>query len=119
MKRLLTNLKCIMALVLIAAFTSIALSVRSHDWTWFGRGGGVITLLGGVLATRRIIRFGVEELFEDETVTDGGHVILTPEEIESVRQLRLDIRAAKLAFWVVSAGTLIWTFGDLLGRAFH
>ena len=74
-----------------------------------------MTLLGGVLATRRIIRLGVDDIFEDDHTVDGGSVTPTPEEIESGRQARLDIVAAKLAFWFVSLGTIIWAFGDLVG----
>ena len=74
-----------------------------------------MTLLGGVLATRRVIRFGVDEIFEADHTVDGGTSTPTPEEIESARQDRLDIVAAKLAFWLVSLGTIIWAFGDLVG----
>jgi hypothetical protein len=76
-------------------------------------------LIGGVLATRRIIRLGVEELFQTDHTIDGGHVVPTPEEKESESQDRRDIFATKSAFVIISVGTIIWAFGDLLGRAFH
>ena len=108
-----------MVVASVVVVSSIYFSVRFHDWTWFGRAGGVVTLLGGMLATRRIIRSGVEELFQDSHTIDGGHAVPTPEEIEAERQDRLDIFAAKSSFWVISAGTIIWTFGDLLGCVIH
>jgi hypothetical protein len=116
MKFPLTNISCIMTGVVLAAIGSIMISVYYHDWTWFNRAGGVIVLLGGLLATRRIIRLGVKELFKADHTTSGGHIVPTPEEVESDRQDRLDIWAAKCAFWVVSAGTIIGAFDDLLGR---
>jgi hypothetical protein len=114
MRSLLTNTPLIIALGVIAIIVSTIISCRFSDWTWFSRFGGIITLLGGVLATRRIIRLGVDEIFEDDHTIDGGGVVPTPEDIESSEQARRDIVAAKLAFWFVSLGTLIWAFGDLL-----
>lgn len=115
MRSLLTNTPLIVSLGLAVIVGSLLISCRSSDWTWFSRFGGIVTLLGGVLATRRIIRLGVDDIFEDDHTVDGGSVTPTPEEIESGRQARLDIVAAKLAFWFVSLGTIIWAFGDLVG----
>lgn len=107
-----------MTMAVVALIGSIYISVRCHDWTWFARCGGLITLNGGVLATRRIIRLGVAQLFHDDHITDGGHFAPTPEEIESDKQDLLDIRAAKCAFCVIFVGTIICAFGDLLNRVF-
>ena len=74
-----------------------------------------MTLLGGVLATRRIIRLGVDDIIEDDHSIDGAGFISMPEDIESGKQAKLDAVAAKLAFWFVSFGTIIWAFGDLVG----
>jgi hypothetical protein len=120
MKALLTNISFLMIAAAVVVIISIFSSVRFHDWTWFGRAGAIVTLIGGVLATRRIIRHGVAQLFvEERDIIDGGHFAPTPEEIESLHQDRLDRVAAVCSFFVISAGTMIWAFGDLLNRVLH
>jgi len=119
LKALLTSISFLMIAAVVVVIISIFFSVRCHDWTWFARAGAVVTLIGGVLATRRIIRHGVAQLFIGKDIIDGGHSPPTPEEIESLRQDRLDRVAAICSFFVISAGTMIWAFGDLLNRVLH
>jgi len=120
MKALLTNISFLMIAAVVVVIISIFSSVRFHDWTSFGRAGAIVTLIGGVLATRRIIRHGWAQLFvEEKDIISGGHAVPTPEEIESLHQDRLDRVAAVSSFFVISAGTMIWAFGDLLNRVLH
>ena len=106
-----------MASVAFLFVASIVGSVCFHDWTWFGRAGGVITILGGVLAARRLIRLRLDELFEAARPGDDAPLDASPDDFDP--EERLDMRAGKLSLWVVSAGTLIWAFGDLLGKVFN
>jgi hypothetical protein len=93
---------------------SITLSIVSCNWLWFARSGSILTLTGGVLAARRLIRLGVKEFFHAEHMVDGGHAAPTPDETESDRQEYLDIQAAHIGFWFIIIGTIIWAYGDLL-----
>lgn len=95
----------------------IGLSMFFHDWTWFGRSGGVLTLIGGILAARRLIRLGVVGLIFHEEHFDGGTFGDTEKakkEEDDKNHKRKDIRAGRFAFYLIFVGTLIWTFGDLL-----
>jgi hypothetical protein len=107
--------------------------VSTHDWLWFQRAGSVITLAAAVLAGRAIVRLGREGAkpsgggFEIGTVQDSyyapdGRLMVRmkrrPEAIARVQESNRDAAAAALALFMGVVGTLIWGYGDLLGRLF-
>jgi hypothetical protein len=114
LKALLTNISFLIIAAVVVVIISIFFSVRFHDYNLFARFGAVVTQIGGLLATRRIIRHGLAQLLIGKDIIDFGHAIPTPEEIESLRQDRLDRVAAICSFFVIFGGTVIWAFGDLL-----
>jgi hypothetical protein len=56
---------------------------------------------------------GFNEWLKSQIVIDGGNFEPTPEEIEKVRQTKLDATASQVG--MVLVGTLIWAYGNLIG----
>jgi hypothetical protein len=107
---------------LLAAALSVAgglwLSVATADWTWFARSGAVLTALGLVLASRKILiaRADLVALLADMERADGAQ---RTARLESFKRLQRDLDRQvmeKMGFGLLIAGTLIWGFGDLVGR---
>ena len=109
-----TNEKWIFGAITFVVGVSLWGSIFTGDWHWFARSGGIVTFLGGLLAARRIIRLGVEQIYSMETEGDTAPLNETPEFIESLRQLKLDVRATHRGCVLVTIGTIIWAYGDLL-----
>jgi hypothetical protein len=95
----LTNPSLVMSVAIIWTCFSIVLSAVRHDWTWFSRAGSIITLAGGILAARTLLRLGVA----------GA-------ETSAIEQPMLDAYASAIAVWFIVLGTLIWGYGDWLGH---
>jgi len=96
----------------------IWLSVVSADWTWFARSGAVLTVLGLVLASRKILiaRADLVTLLADMERADGT---ARTARLESFKRLQRDLDRQvmeKAGFGLLILGTLVWGFGDLLGR---
>ena len=114
---LLTNVCCVSAVCLIWVLASLAFSIISGKWHWFSRSGSILALGGAILTVRLLLRLGVEEFFQSSLIEDGGNASPTPEEIEALRQHRLDVQAAHIGFWFIVVGTLIWGYGDALDNS--
>jgi hypothetical protein len=95
---------------------SAFLSVTTSEWHWFQRSGAVVVGAGALLSTRRLIRLGTAGAYVGETTWDDGHVVPTEEELAADRQRKADISAMYLGFITVVTGTVIWAYGDLVGR---
>lgn len=93
-------------------------SFLTQDWTWFSRSGGLVLIVGGVMATRRIIRSGIEETLQGEYHISGGEAGTVIEELDSYKNDKADLIAAKMAFFVLPLGTVINCFGDLIGKLY-
>ena len=107
---------------LAAAVLSMAaglwLSVATTDWMWFARSGAVLTALGLVLASRKILiaRADLVALLGDMERVDGAERTVR---LESFKRLQRDLDRQvmeKAGFGLLVVGTLVWGFGDLLGR---
>jgi hypothetical protein len=107
---------------LLASVASMAggiwLSVATGDWMWFARSGAVLTALGLVLASRKVLiaRADLVALLADMERTDGAE---RTARLESFKRLQRDLDRQvmeKAGFGLLILGTLVWGFGDLIGR---
>lgn len=107
---------------LLASLAAVAgcawLSVELQDWTWFARSGALLTALGLVLASRKILiaRADLVALLSEMENADG---VQRTARLESFKRLQRDLDRQvmeKAGFGLLLVGTLIWGFGDLLGR---
>jgi hypothetical protein len=107
---------------LLASALSVAgciwLSAATGDWTWFARSGAILTALGLVLASRKILiaRADLVALLADMEQADGS---ARTARLESFKRLQRDLDRQvmeKAGFGLLVVGTLIWGFGDLVGR---
>lgn len=115
-------LRRVVRLFLAAAVLAMAgglwLSAASGDWTWFARSGAVLTALGLVLASRKILiaRADLVALLSEMERADGTE---RTARLESFKRLQRDLDRQvmeKAGFGLLILGTLVWGFGDLLGR---
>lgn len=120
MKRTLVILttNCYVLVIISCAWLilSFVFSIKTGQWLWFQRSGGFVVCFGALLSIRRLVRLGLNGLFIHENTIDGGHATQTPEERESDRQLKLDISAMHFGFIMLLIGTLVCSYGDLLGQ---
>jgi hypothetical protein len=106
-------------IALFAMISSLVTSVRYNDWQWFGRSGSIITLCGAVLSVRRLIRFGPRQMVINENTIEGGEYDNPKAQRrykEQERQQFLDHVAATVGLVLLVFGSLIWGYGDLLGK---
>jgi hypothetical protein len=116
LKTIFTNTCYVIWIAILSGAVSICLSFVGADWTRFARSGSLICLLGGVLATRRVIRLGVKKALHKEQVQDYGGFERSKADMEEDKQEGLDIEAIQKSFYVIAIGTIIWGFGDLVGN---
>lgn len=104
--------------VLILATTSasigIYLSQRGCDWTWFSRFGSVITVAGLLLVSSPVFDQGVylsrASAFGFASRDEHGNSRITDETSRKAGNKVL------IGIAVSICGTLIWGFGDLIGK---
>lgn len=122
LKKLLTLIPLLIAVASCAVALSLWKSYYTNQWHWFGRSGAIITLMGAILATRRMIRLGVVEYHRDSKTISGGTFGESDkdrkQELANAEDLR-DTKASYYGFWFVVIGTVIWAYGDLFGTLFE
>jgi hypothetical protein len=115
-------LRRVVRLFMLAAAVSLAagiwLSAATDDWTWFARSGAILTALGLVLASRKILiaRADLLALLADMERVDGAE---RTARLDSFKRLQRDLDRQvmeKAGFGLLVLGTVVWGFGDLLGR---
>ncbi len=75
-----------------------------------------MVLFGVVLGGRTFVRKGLDTVIRSQFYKDAGLVTDEPGEGPGDEEIKLDVRAVYRGGWLAMAGTLIWAFGDLVGR---
>lgn len=106
------------AATIASMVAGIWLSIATTDWMWFARSGAIITALGLVLASRKVLiaRADLMALLQDMERVDGAERTVR---LESFKRLQRDLDRQimeKAGFSLLILGTLVWGFGDLIGR---
>ena len=89
----------IVSMMVFAASAGITKSIEAGDWTWFARSGSIIVVVS-------LITFGF-------SFTASTRVAVSKKTFEHVN---LSMSYYLLALLGGIAGTIIWGFGDLVGR---
>lgn len=115
--------------------SGVIVSFINNDWEWFQRAGSLIVAIGVYVAARDIgsvdrqlkstIALGTAELInEDKTKILNGKD-LSGEDIEAISNKVNDAVYAgllkfhlKIEATILIVGTIIWGFGDLIGKLF-
>ena len=96
---------------------SLYLTVTRDEPLWISRSGGMITLAGLLLTTRKLILYEFEELVKSQTEIDG-RIYGDPEEekkqFDALEELKKDIKSERCGFWYLLIGTICWGYGDIL-----
>ncbi|MGD9699447.1 hypothetical protein [Acinetobacter sp.] len=116
MKKILSNTFLMTAIAIIIVTASLIESWSTNEWHWFGRSGAWATMIGVILSVRPLIRMGLSKWIQSLSTFDGGNMDPTPEEIEEDIQIIKDMQSFKRGVYMSIIGTLIWAYGDLLGR---
>ena len=116
MKRLFSNVKLLVAASFLFVLASAAASFWSHQWHWFGRSGAILTIAGLLLTFRPLVRMGLTNWLQSQSIIDCGHLVPIAEEIEAEHQAKIDGSASMLGVSMAIVGTLIWAYGDLVGN---
>lgn len=114
MKRLFSNTKFLLAASLLFVLASMAASLWSKQWHWFGRSGAILTIAGLLLTFRPLVRIGLAGWLQSQSIIDCGHVVPTEAEAEADRQAEIDGSASKWGVTMAIVGTLVWAYGDLI-----
>lgn len=95
---------------------SFYLSIITKDWGWVSRAGGVITLLGALLALRKLFRVGAQNLYKENeplVINKKGNVgQLNLDGLSQRVEDLSDAYAQVLGLGIVIFGTILSSYGD-------
>jgi hypothetical protein len=128
--RVLASSRFLLLLTAVVVAASVYADWGQSNWLWFQRSGSVIALVGAVLGFRSIVRLGkagvggANPVFLRGTVksVDGSgpvqrvRLAYDDETKETLRQSTLDRDAGAIGAILLLLGTVVWGYGDLLGR---
>lgn len=115
MNRLFSNIEFLVGASSLIVIVSVAAGFWSNQWHWFGRSGALLTIAGLLLTFRPLVRMGLAEWLQSQSIIDCGHVVPTEAEAEADRQAKIDGSASKWGVTMAIVGTLVWAYGDLVG----
>ena len=95
---------------------SFYLSIITKDWGWVSSAGGVITLLGALLALRKLFRVGAQNLYKENeplVINKKGNVgqLNLNGLFQRIEDLS-DAYAQALGLGIVIFGTVLSSYGD-------
>jgi len=114
MKTLLTRLWFLIVLSLFAVAAGIVLTLRTHELLWLAVAGSVLTVMGAVAASRKLLRLGISELLVSNVPIGGGAILPTEDDLDLARQKDLDDRASMLATALILIGTPLQVAGYMV-----
>ena len=118
-------------IALIMSVGSVYLSVELKDWTWFSRSGSLLVVIGILLTSNEIFEHGrrlrqrrhIEDVRLNRGFSNGSgsdHDWANDNDMKGLILSRYREENAWLGeshgLYLLVIGTLIWGFGDLLGR---
>ena len=112
---------------------SLCFDVGNDSWVWFQRSGSLVTVFGAILGVRSFIRLGSEGIggatpFAEIGTCSGsrvedGKVLVSFQPDDECIKAREEDRKDKVSVIIglihLIIGTVIWGYGDLLGRIFQ
>lgn len=131
MIRVLKNIPLLTIVGLAITSISLYLDWGSELFTWFQRSGSLLVLIGAIMSYRSIVRLGirgvggassgsglarVKRTYIDENGFQSAEVEHSPEDVEHMRQKSIDDLAGFAGAVFIIFGTIIWGYGDLLGK---
>ena len=130
MRKVFTNIPALTIAAVTVTAVSIWSDYGSKLWVWFQRSGSIIVLIGALLSYRSILRVGLHGVCGINTAVLKGTVVST--DTAGRLNFRYDTESnqrLKEGFWdkvavfigaiLLVYGSLIWGYGDLLGRSFR
>lgn len=122
----------LITLSLIAIGSSIAIDYGCVSWIWFQRSGSLVTAFGALLGIRSFVRLGLKGIggasspIKMGTITNShmkdGKVLLGIKLSEESMKSEIEDWIDKISYMIgiihALIGTVIWGYGDLLGRLF-
>ena len=114
----------------LSLLAGAAASVETGDWTWFSRAGAAVVAVGIVLTSRQVFEHNRRLLeYQRKSQSNGpspydvhGHDWANENSIRQLIRARSHEeehwRSEFSGFHMLVGGTLVWGFGDLLGRFF-
>ncbi len=130
MKRILNNSPFLILSGICIVSISLYVDWGSESFEWFQRSGSLLVMVGAILGYRSVIRLGKRGVggapdggrigkVKESYIKDGRQMVkveYSPEQIAYDRQLNLDKFAGYVGAIYAILGTIIWGYGDLLGR---
>lgn len=132
MNRAFKNIPLLVLSAVAIASVSLYADYGNESYEWFQRSGSLIVLIGAILSYRSIFRLGVRGVggapsatgrigklknsYIDENGLQKAQVEFSPEDTEYDRQVELDKLAGFIGATYIVFGTIIWGYGDLLGK---
>lgn len=130
MRRILLSTPFMLLLTLGVLTASIYSDIDSQSWGWFQRSGAIFVLVGAILGYRSVVRLGIGGVggaaviaakatfvsVDDSGPTQKMTVRYDKETVNRFLEHERDKAAGYIGAWLMATGTLIWGYGDLLGK---
>lgn len=130
MSRFLVSSTLLILLTVVVVAGSVYADWGQSNWLWFQRSGSVMALVGAILGFRSFVRLGktgvgganpvllrgTVESIDDSGPVQRVRLAYDEETKETLRQSALDRDAGAIGAVLLVLGTVVWGYGDLLGR---
>jgi hypothetical protein len=133
MKKILTSIVLWLLISIAVVYCSIKADIGKQSWDWLQRSGSVLVLGGAFLTYRSIFRLGINGVGGENVTCLTGKIVDAGEDTQDIpmakisydeksirclQQVALDKRAGFCGALLMITGTLLWGYGDLLGKIF-